>query len=266
MGAFLLRYKNTKLRFFYMIGIFWRGTFHAPAMVMLPLWFGEQLFFALLAGGLGDGQGGGVAYWAHVGGFAFGFGTALTMKRWRIEEQYLASKIDSKVNRTLVDNRVVEQALAAQSRGETQQAYDLLRREQKRAPANREVALALWSVALDLGQAADAARGMLRTIQQDLRTGESVLALENWEALESRGQREEAVVALRRALLSAGRCADATVALKIAQLSKGLDVVIARGAARLALSKPGLDREAKARAEQILAELPPASPAAVAFG
>jgi hypothetical protein len=287
MGAFLVRYKNTKLRFFYMFGFFWRGTFHAPAMVMLPLWFGEQLFFALLLGGMGDEHGGGVAYWAHVGGFVFGFGAALAMKRWRVEEQFLASKIDSKVNRTLVDNRAVEQAMEAQSRGEVQQAYEILRREQQRSPSNRENALALWSIAIELDRAAEAAGGMMRAIQQDLRAGDTDLALENWaelnrhapdavvdpgllvriaRALESHGLREDAAVVLRRALLNAGSNSDAHLALKIALLGKGLDPTMARGAVKLALAKPGLDPAAKAQAEKLLEELSGSSSTVVAFG
>jgi membrane associated rhomboid family serine protease len=277
MGAFLVRYKNTKLRFFYMIGLFWRGTFSAPALVMLPLWFGEQLFYALLVGGLGDEHGGGVAYWAHVGGFALGFGVALAMKRWQIEERYIDSNIESKVNKKIIDNRAVERALEAQSQGEPERAFEMLSSELKRAPQNRDAALALWAVAVDCGRAAEAARGMLRTIQHDLRTGDRDQALEHWnevsqrvpdvqadagllvrlaQALEESGDREEALVLLRRALLSAGRSPDATLALKIAIMGRGKDDTLARGAARLALSKPGLDKDGKAEAERILTEKP----------
>ena len=48
-----------------------------PAIVMLGIWFAEQAVFAAV--GLTDptGGGGGVAYFAHVGGFAFG---ALTIR------------------------------------------------------------------------------------------------------------------------------------------------------------------------------------------
>jgi membrane associated rhomboid family serine protease len=286
MGAFLVRYKNTKLQFFYMIGFFWRGTFHAPAMVMLPLWFGEQLFFALLVGSA-NGAGGGVAYWAHVGGFCFGFGAALAMKKWEVEERFLASKIDGKVNRTLIDNSAVDRAMEARAAGEIEQAYDILSHEIKKQPANREVALAFWTAALEVDRAKEAARGMLRAIQQDLLSGDTDLALENWaelnkhvpgavvepgllvrmaQALDSHGLQEEAVVTLRRALLAAGRGSDPILALKIARLSRSLDLTVSRGAAKLALSKPGLDPDSRASAERILAELPPPTAAPPAFG
>jgi membrane associated rhomboid family serine protease len=45
-----------------------------PAVVVLVGWFVLQLFSGV--GGMGNQLGGGVAYWAHVGGF--GFGLAVT--------------------------------------------------------------------------------------------------------------------------------------------------------------------------------------------
>ncbi len=43
-----------------------------PAIVVLGLWFLQQIYFG--AAGLSDptSSGGGVAYFAHIGGFAFG--------------------------------------------------------------------------------------------------------------------------------------------------------------------------------------------------
>jgi membrane associated rhomboid family serine protease len=84
MGAFLVRYTNTQIHFFYWIGLFFRGTFSAPAWVMLPLWFAEQLFMAAM---LEDVSGGGVAYWAHIGGFVFGVGAAIGIRHWGIEQK-----------------------------------------------------------------------------------------------------------------------------------------------------------------------------------
>ena len=45
-----------------------------PAVVVLGGWFVLQLFSGV--GGLGTGVSGGVAYWAHVGGFVFGLAAA----------------------------------------------------------------------------------------------------------------------------------------------------------------------------------------------
>ena len=52
-----------------------------PAGVVLGGWFVLQLFQGV--GSLGARVGGGVAYWAHVGGFAFGVLAALALYRGR---------------------------------------------------------------------------------------------------------------------------------------------------------------------------------------
>jgi membrane associated rhomboid family serine protease len=60
--------------------IFFFGVIELPALVMLGVWFAEQAVFGAV--GLTDpaGGGGGVAYFAHVGGFAFG----LLAIRWMV--------------------------------------------------------------------------------------------------------------------------------------------------------------------------------------
>ncbi|MBI3404672.1 MAG: rhomboid family intramembrane serine protease [Acidobacteria bacterium] len=83
MGAFLVRFMKTKIHFvfIYFLGIvprFWR--FAAPAFVMLPLWLLTQIFWASLSP-----EGDGVAYWAHIGGFAFGAVVTLGLKASGVE-------------------------------------------------------------------------------------------------------------------------------------------------------------------------------------
>jgi membrane associated rhomboid family serine protease len=93
MGAFLVRLYNTKISFFYLFGWWYRGTFKAPAYIMLPLWLAQQFFYAMLDQ---DGSSG-VAFWAHIGGFGFGALFAFGMKRFQIEERFIAPKIEKKV-------------------------------------------------------------------------------------------------------------------------------------------------------------------------
>ena len=52
-----------------------------PAIAVLGMWFLLQLLQGV--GSLGARVGGGVAYWAHVGGFAFGVLAALALYRGR---------------------------------------------------------------------------------------------------------------------------------------------------------------------------------------
>lgn len=78
MGAFMIRLYNAKIRFYYFIffGRFLNGFFNAKASIMLPLWLIEQIWGAVKD----TGGSGGVAFWAHIGGFLFGAGTAVVLK------------------------------------------------------------------------------------------------------------------------------------------------------------------------------------------
>ena len=96
MGAFLIRQATTQIRFFYWFFVF-RGTFHAPAYVMLPLWLLQQFFMAR-----GD-VAGGVAVWAHIGGFVFGAVVAITVRLSHLEEKVLTPAIAKKTTWTASD-------------------------------------------------------------------------------------------------------------------------------------------------------------------
>jgi len=69
LGAYLVKYP--KARVLVVIPIVWFLTIRKiPAYVVLGFWFVMQLFYGLSS--LGISQGGGVAFWAHIGGFAAG--------------------------------------------------------------------------------------------------------------------------------------------------------------------------------------------------
>lgn len=67
MGSYVLLYPRAGITTFVFLGIFARMMV-IPATVMLGYWFLLQL----LSGTLSGGEGGGVAFWAHVGGFVGG--------------------------------------------------------------------------------------------------------------------------------------------------------------------------------------------------
>ena len=80
MGAFLVGFARTKIRFFGLL-LIRPMTFAAPAYVMLPLWaIGE-----FVSGVAYNGPG--VAHWAHVGGFAYGFLVALGLRLSGVEQR-----------------------------------------------------------------------------------------------------------------------------------------------------------------------------------
>ena len=69
LGAYLVLYPRSRVLTFIPLGFFMRLTL-VPASIVLGLWFVLQLFSGVLS--LGGPDVGGVAFWAHIGGFAFG--------------------------------------------------------------------------------------------------------------------------------------------------------------------------------------------------
>jgi membrane associated rhomboid family serine protease len=69
LGAYLVMYPRSRILTFVPLGFFMRLTL-VPASIVLGFWFILQLFSGLLT--LGGPDVGGVAVWAHVGGFVFG--------------------------------------------------------------------------------------------------------------------------------------------------------------------------------------------------
>ena len=69
LGGYILLYPRARVLTLIFI-IFFVTLIEVPAVVMLGLWFLQQIYFG--AADLSDPTGGGVAYFAHVGGFAFG--------------------------------------------------------------------------------------------------------------------------------------------------------------------------------------------------
>lgn len=65
MGAYLVMFPKSRVK---LIFIIFFKKFYIPAFFFLIFWFAQQLF-----SGFGAQQtGGGVAWWAHIGGFVFG--------------------------------------------------------------------------------------------------------------------------------------------------------------------------------------------------
>ena len=71
LGGYLLRYPGARVITLFVI-IFFFTIVELPAMLVLALWFGQQVLFGALQWGSPAGDGGGVAYFAHIGGFVFG--------------------------------------------------------------------------------------------------------------------------------------------------------------------------------------------------
>ncbi len=76
MGAYLIRFPRSRVTVLLPIIIIWT-TVQLPAFLMLTYWLAIQVL-----SGTG-GAAGGVAWWAHIGGFAAGVGLVLTRPRRR---------------------------------------------------------------------------------------------------------------------------------------------------------------------------------------
>lgn len=133
LGAFALRLAHRRVRMFYWVAFFFRGTFFVPAWA--------YAFFGLAMDLLGlrmAGTGGGVAYAAHVGGFAFGIGAVLAVRATGLEDR-IAPEGAVRWGRTAEASRGAE-ALADGRRGD---AVRHLERAVARDPGDRASLLAL---------------------------------------------------------------------------------------------------------------------------
>lgn len=74
LGAYFVMHPNVRVRTLVSLGYFYRLV-SVPAYLMIGLWFVYQLLLALTPIATG------VAYWAHVGGFAVGLLVARLFRR-----------------------------------------------------------------------------------------------------------------------------------------------------------------------------------------
>jgi membrane associated rhomboid family serine protease len=280
LGAFLVRYAKTPIRFvyFFFIGRILTGTFSAPAWAVLPLCFANELLAA--ASGVEDG----VAYWAHVGGFVFGVGTALAIKQLRLEER-LDSKIDAKLS--VRGNAAVDAALELRASGDLEGAFAQLEAEVVRAPGDADAAIAYWDAAASLGRTETALPIVTRAIKALLpaQAGEAarcwleicehapearldpLTLLAIHKGLAAEGRQAEANRALRHAADPKNRALTPALALRVLDAAREADPQAAAWAARFVVESPQVADEKKTKVRAQLAELeakvpPPAEPVA----
>lgn len=84
MGAYVVLYPRVHVHMLIFLGIFFT-TIAVPAVFMLGYWFVVQLI-----GGFGSigAEGGGTAFWAHVGGFVAGAALIFVFKDQRLVERH----------------------------------------------------------------------------------------------------------------------------------------------------------------------------------
>jgi membrane associated rhomboid family serine protease len=275
LGAFLVRLWNTKIRFayFFMFGLrIFTGTFEAAAWVMLPLWFGNELFQAVVWDSIGLISG--VAYWAHVGGFLVGAAAALGLKHLRFEERFVDPGIEAKLTRFSA-NPVLEDAMAARERGEIGDALAMLQTEYERE-RDEDVGLALWDAALACAQPELGALGLAGAVSAAVKRGDVEVALRHWSDLSDHApavlvdpatllrfvpmlleesQRDRAVLAMRQVVALENTPLTPGQAMRAIDMARGLDPQSALRAARMALESGDLHEAKRAKLEALVAEL-----------
>lgn len=76
LGGYIIMFPSSRIKLLFLL---FARVFRWPAIAFLGIWIAQQLFNGI--GSLGVKSQGGVAWWAHIGGFAFGFIIGLMWRR-----------------------------------------------------------------------------------------------------------------------------------------------------------------------------------------
>jgi predicted Zn-dependent protease len=117
MGAFLVRFPKMKIEMAYLL-FFRLYRFKAAAYWLLPLWLFTEVFYGSLSR-----SSGGVAHWAHVGGFLFGALAAVAIQHSGLEQKANRA-IEEKVGWT--NDSELEQASGMMEHGQLAEAQVVL--------------------------------------------------------------------------------------------------------------------------------------------
>ncbi len=188
MGAFMVRHYKTRIRFLYFfwpLVLFLRpviGTFKLYAAVALGLWFLQQLFYGLLSAGVAQD----VAFWAHVGGFLFGTAAGVGLRFFKVEEKFLAPKIEKEIEKVELNPKML-QAFALKDKGDLKGAISLLREVVSEEPKNVDARLELARSCLANGDKGDAASEFEKAIDVLFAKGEAETALSIYREVSAGG-------------------------------------------------------------------------------
>lgn len=243
------------------------GHFLIPGWLLLPMWLAVESF--VVRGFWLDDLGG--VPWASICA-AVGFG-ALVAGALRLIGVESALEAHAAKKAKSGPHPVVSRAARLRSDGDPYQAFDLIQAAWRDHPADREVAEAFFSIAVEVDQVDAAAKAILPSLKDAVRSGDTERALEYWipianaesdvrleptaavrlgEALLDAGHPKQAIFSLRNALDSGVSSAHA---LRIVKVARDLDEGLTRQAANIALADPALDPASRAELEPILQEL-----------
>jgi len=183
MGAFLVRHLKTRITFFYFFFFIVRGTFEAPAFLMLPLWLVLQIFNAKILDTVNPDGGGGVAYWAHVWGFILGAAVAYGIKVLKVEEKYIHPKIEAKIDTGDEIPNTINTIIQRISAGRSGEAFSLMLGLLKRAPATPDMFETLWNLGTQIGLRYEYTDFFVPLLEKEIRRGHLELASRHYRRL-----------------------------------------------------------------------------------
>lgn len=184
MGAFMIRNHRTKIKCFYMF-------FPHPAMMgtfLLPAWAVLGLYFVmdLLHGLMSFGNATGTAYWAHVGGFLAGIGTAAAFKMKGIEEKYITPKLEEKIEAVKI-TPLMELAFKERDKGNFEKAVKVLEELVSQQAENVDAYREMGNIHVTINNHEQAGDAFARVIQIFLKRGEDEAALSTYYEMKMRG-------------------------------------------------------------------------------
>lgn len=180
MGMYVAIYGLQKIRFFYFLGVYF-NYFRAPALAMLPVWLGKEIYDYWFAGATG------VAYMAHVGGLAAGAALVWAFGRsWlQVQETFFEPEED------VIDNRFATsygQAMASLGRMEfklAEKQFQALREHYPDRPILLEHLYQLAKLRPDLPAYRERARELMNETQSRQQTERMT---EVWREYLSKGE------------------------------------------------------------------------------
>ncbi len=86
MGAYIVMFPKSRIRMFFLLFF---TVFYIPAWIFLGIWFVQQLSSGLGVLGMSAQDSGGIAWWAHIGGFAFGLLSGYYYRQRFMTDRYI---------------------------------------------------------------------------------------------------------------------------------------------------------------------------------
>ncbi|SFR80832.1 Membrane associated serine protease, rhomboid family [Marinobacter daqiaonensis] len=186
MGMYVAFFGMRRIRFFYFLGVYF-NYFRAPALAILPVWIGKELYDYWAAGSTG------IAYMAHAGGLVAGAGLILLLgKGWfQAREAFHEPEQEEQDRQFTHDYADAMEALARMDFTLARKRFEALWRDYPDRPVVLEHLYQLAKLRPDLAEYRQRTRellnqylklqqpdNLLRTWQEYLELGEAIHPLE----------------------------------------------------------------------------------------